>query len=124
VLGNDIDKDMGQPLLSNGFTIKHVSATTIGYTKEERCFLCGLCRDVISRKSYWTESENAGSSGTALARTSSDSKLQTRPLVREAATKITKRNYLKENLKDKEKLVAGPSWAPDTKTDWPTDCRL
>jgi hypothetical protein len=21
-------------------------------------------------------------------------------------------------------LVAGPRWAPDTKTDWPTDCRL
>jgi hypothetical protein len=20
-------------------------------------------------------------------------------------------------------LVAGPRWAPDTKTDWPTDCR-
>jgi hypothetical protein len=23
----------------------------------------------------------------------------------------------KENLKEKEKLVAGPKWAPDTKTD-------
>jgi hypothetical protein len=22
-----------------------------------------------------------------------------------------------------EKLVAGPRWFPDTKTDWPTDCR-
>jgi hypothetical protein len=27
------------------------------------------------------------------------------------------------NLKEKEKLVVGPRWAPDTKTDWPTDCR-
>jgi hypothetical protein len=27
------------------------------------------------------------------------------------------------NFKEKEKLVAGPRWAPDTKTDWPTDCR-
>jgi hypothetical protein len=32
-------------------------------------------------------------------------------------------NCLKENLKEKEKLVAGPRWAPDSKTDWPTDCR-
>jgi hypothetical protein len=29
----------------------------------------------------------------------------------------------KENVKDTEKLVAGPRWVPDTKTDWPTDCR-
>jgi hypothetical protein len=50
----------------------------------------------------------------------SNSKLQIRPLVRE---EITNRNCLKENLKEKEKLVAGPSWAPETKTDWPTDCR-
>jgi hypothetical protein len=26
-------------------------------------------------------------------------------------------------FKEKEKLVKGPRWAPDTKTDWPTDCR-
>jgi hypothetical protein len=32
-------------------------------------------------------------------------------------------NCLQENLKEIEKLVAGPRWAPDTKTDWPTDCR-
>jgi hypothetical protein len=42
------------------------------------------------------------------------SKLQTRPLVREGA---------KGNFKEKEKLVAGPRWVPDIKTDWPTDCR-
>jgi hypothetical protein len=34
--------------------------------------------------------------------------------------KLTNRNCLKENLKENEKLVAGPRWAPDTKTDWPT----
>jgi hypothetical protein len=32
-------------------------------------------------------------------------------------------NCLKENLKEIEKLVAGPRWTPDTKTDWPTNCR-
>jgi hypothetical protein len=62
-------------------------------------------------------SERADPSGTALARISSNSKLQTRTLVREEATKITNRNCLKENLKEKEKLVAGPRWAPDTRTD-------
>jgi hypothetical protein len=36
---------------------------------------------------------------------------------------ITNSNCLKEILKEIEKLVAGPRWAPDTKTDWPTDCR-
>jgi hypothetical protein len=29
----------------------------------------------------------------------------------------------KEDFKEKEKLVAGPRWVPDTKTDWSTDCR-
>jgi hypothetical protein len=41
----------------------------------------------------------------------------------ERALKITNSNCLKENLKDKEQLVAGPRWASDTKKDWPTDCR-
>jgi hypothetical protein len=27
------------------------------------------------------------------------------------------------NFNEKEKLVKGPRLAPDTKTDWPTDCR-
>jgi hypothetical protein len=31
---------------------------------------------------------------------------------------ITNSNCLQENLKEIEKLVAGPRWAPDTKTDW------
>jgi hypothetical protein len=32
--------------------------------------------------------------------------------------KITNSNCLKENLKEKEKLVAGPGWAPDRLADW------
>jgi hypothetical protein len=36
---------------------------------------------------------------------------------------ITNRNCLKENIKENEKLVVGPRWAPDTKSDWPIDCR-
>jgi hypothetical protein len=45
-------------------------------------------------------SERADPSGTALARTSNNSKLQTRPLVREGAT-ITNPQLSKENLKKK-----------------------
>jgi hypothetical protein len=36
--------------------------------------------------------------------------------------KITCPQLSKENFKEKEKLVAGPRWAPDTKKDWPTAC--
>jgi hypothetical protein len=43
--------------------------------------------------------------------------------VKRGRYKITNNNRLKNNLKEKEKLVAGPKWAPDIKTDWPTDCR-
>jgi hypothetical protein len=38
--------------------------------------------------------------------------------------KITNPRLSKENLKEKEKLVAGPGRGPDTKTDSQTDCRL
>jgi hypothetical protein len=37
--------------------------------------------------------------------------------------KITNPQPPTENFKEKEKLVAGLRWVPDTKTDWPTDCR-
>jgi hypothetical protein len=51
------------------------------------------------------------SRGTALASTSSNSKLYTRPLVREdyiiTNHKITNRQLSKENFEEKEKLVAG-----------------
>jgi hypothetical protein len=33
--------------------------------------------------------------------------------------KITNPQLSKVNFKDKEKLVTGPRWAPDTRTDWP-----
>jgi hypothetical protein len=33
--------------------------------------------------------------------------------------KITSQQLSKENLKEREELVASPRWAPDTKTDWP-----
>jgi hypothetical protein len=51
------------------------------------------------------------------------SKLQTRPLVREGAKNNKPATVRKKNFKEKEKLVAGPRWVPDTKADWPTDCR-
>jgi hypothetical protein len=34
----------------------------------------------------------------------------------------TNRNCQKKN-REREKLVAGPRWVPDTKKDWPTDSR-
>jgi hypothetical protein len=37
--------------------------------------------------------------------------------------KITNPQLSKKIFKEKEKLVAGPRWVPDTKTDWPTDYR-
>jgi hypothetical protein len=59
---------------------------------------------------------------TALAKTSSYS--ITDPSSRQRGRyNITNSNCLKENLKEIEKMVAGPRWAPDTKTDWPTNCR-
>jgi hypothetical protein len=43
------------------------------------------------------------------------SKLQTRPLVREGATKLQPRNCLKK-IQGESNLVAGPLWAPDCRT--------
>jgi hypothetical protein len=53
-------------------------------------------------------SERADPSGTALSRTSSNSKLRTPCSRQRWRYKITNRNRLKENIKEKEKLVAGP----------------
>jgi hypothetical protein len=36
---------------------------------------------------------------------------------------ITNPQLSKQNFKEKETFVAGLRWVPDTKTDWPTDCR-
>jgi hypothetical protein len=60
---------------------------------------------------------------TALARTSSYSKITDPSFRQRGRYNITNSNCLKENLKEIEKLVAGPRWAPNTKTDLPTDCR-
>jgi hypothetical protein len=50
-------KQTRQPLLSNGFTNKHVAMATRGYNSEELSFLCGPCRDVISNRSVeWNTS--------------------------------------------------------------------
>jgi tRNA nucleotidyltransferase/poly(A) polymerase len=40
-------------------------------------------------------------------------RLQTRPLVREGAIKIRNPQLSERNFMEKEKLVAGPRWAPD-----------
>jgi hypothetical protein len=45
-----------------------------------------------------------------------------RPLTR-GRYKITNTQLSEGNFKEKEKLVTGPRWAPDTGSDWPTDCR-
>jgi hypothetical protein len=37
--------------------------------------------------------------------------------------KITNPQLSKENFKEKQKLFTGPRWAPDIRTDWPSDCR-
>jgi hypothetical protein len=63
---------------------------------------------------------------TALARCSSTctDKLQIRPLVREGARQEQNRKYLKIfSMEMKEKLIAIPSWWPDTTTDWSTGRR-
>lgn len=45
----ELGSQQRQSLLSNGFA-KNVSIGTIGHNNNgKRCFLCGLCRDVIRR---------------------------------------------------------------------------
>jgi hypothetical protein len=46
------------------------------------------------------------------------SKLQTHPPAREGA--LQQETRIVNTEKRKEKLVTGPRWVPDTKTDWPT----
>jgi hypothetical protein len=50
---------------------------------------------------------------TALARTSSNCKWQTRPLIREGAPRQQTLSCLTDT-----NLVLGPRWVLDTKTDW------
>jgi hypothetical protein len=56
----------------------------------------------------------------ALARPRSNRTVNYRPVF--LSERILQNNK-PANFKEKEKLVAGPRQAPDTKTDWPTDCR-
>jgi hypothetical protein len=55
-------------------------------------------------------------------RSSNNLKLHTRPLVREGATHKQVCKCLKINKKG-EKLISGPGWVPDDKTDWQTGRR-
>jgi hypothetical protein len=50
------------------------------------------------------------------------SKLQTRSLVREGDIHKETSSVSIQKI-ERKKLVAGPRWVPDTKTDWPTDCQ-
>jgi hypothetical protein len=61
---------------------------------------------------------------TALARPRSNSTVNYRPVL-SSERAIQKRNTQMSNgnFRKKIKLVKGPRWAPDTKTDWPSDCR-
>jgi hypothetical protein len=53
-----------------------------------------------------------------------NSKLQTRPLVREDALKAERRNcQTKEEQDQLINLVKGPKWWLGTETYWSTDCR-
>jgi hypothetical protein len=61
---------------------------------------------------------------TALARLRSNCTVNYRTVLSsERALQNNKPATVKGNFKEKEKLVAGPRWVPDTKTDWPT-CKL
>jgi hypothetical protein len=63
---------------------------------------------------------------TTLARLSSNctNKLQTLSLVIEGALILKNPHMSEDNIHgEKEKLVAGPTSWPDTRTDWPTDRR-
>jgi hypothetical protein len=101
-----------------------------------------LIRLILTKDRPDLSSERADPSGTALARTSSNSKLQTRPLDREGrlewdcagedqqqrenyrsvlsserALQNNKPVLSKENFKEKDKFFIGPRWVPDTKAD-------
>jgi hypothetical protein len=61
---------------------------------------------------------------TALARPRSNSAVNYRPVLSsERALQNNNTQMSEGNFKEKEKLDKGPRWAPDTKTDWPTNCR-
>jgi hypothetical protein len=59
---------------------------------------------------------------TALARPRSNCTVNYRAVLssQRGFYKITNPQMSEGNFKEKEKLVTGPRWAPDIKTDWPT----
>jgi hypothetical protein len=57
---------------------------------------------------------------TALARPRSN--LNYRPVLL-SERELQNYKLSEENFKEEVKLVAGPRWVPDTKTDWPTVSR-
>jgi hypothetical protein len=62
---------------------------------------------------------------TALARPRSNCTVIYDPSSRQRGRyKITNLQLCKGYFKEKDKLVTGPRWESDTRTDWPTDCRL
>jgi hypothetical protein len=58
---------------------------------------------------------------TALARPRSNYTANYRPVF--SSERALQNNKPQLSKEEKEKLVADPKWVPDTKTDWPTDCR-
>jgi hypothetical protein len=59
---------------------------------------------------------------TALAKDRSNCTVNYRPVLSsERGLQNNKTSLSKENLKEKEKLVVGPRWVPDTKTGWQID---
>jgi hypothetical protein len=88
--------------------------------RRSQCLISGLTGRLTVGRNITLTLTFTCPNGTTLARTSSNNKLQTRQRGR---YKITNPQLSKENHKEKEKLIAGPRWAPDTKTDWPTASR-
>jgi hypothetical protein len=86
----------------------------LNYKNEERCFLCGACRGVISRTSLESDPKI-----TALARTRRICKRLTRPLVRESAPHQQTRNCLTVI----KKMIVSPRWVLYSEIDWTTDRR-
>jgi hypothetical protein len=50
VVGNDSEREVNiqKPLLSNGLAKNMFQRQQLNYKKEERCFLCGPCRGIVS----------------------------------------------------------------------------
>jgi hypothetical protein len=72
---------------------------------------------LMSPVEFRSEKGCAGDAGQKLKSTDTTSRQR-------GQTHINTHETVKKIIKEIGKnLVAGPSWMPDTKTDWPTDCR-